>query len=30
MFSGLCGPMWGGDNHPLRYEDVETNNLLSM
>jgi hypothetical protein len=29
-FEGLVGPMWGGDDHPLRYEDQETYNLMSM
>lgn len=28
-FEGLVGPMWGGDDHPLRYEDQETYNLMS-
>lgn len=26
---GLCGPMWGGEEHPLRYEDWESYDLLS-
>lgn len=26
-FSGLCGPMWDGD--AIRYEDVQTYNILS-
>jgi hypothetical protein len=28
-FEGLCGPMWGGEEHPLRYEDWETNDQMS-
>lgn len=28
-FEGLVGPMWGGDDHPLRYEDSATYDLMS-
>lgn len=28
-FGGLHGPMWGGDETPLRYESSETYELLS-
>lgn len=29
MFSGLIGPMWGGEETPLRYEDQAVYNELS-
>lgn len=28
-FAGLLGPMWGGDDTPLRYEDQAVFNMLS-
>lgn len=28
-FDGLCGPMWGGEDHPLRYEDWQTYEEMS-
>lgn len=28
-FAGFVGPCWGGDDHPLRYEDATMNALLS-
>ena len=29
IFDKLAGPMWGGEDCPLRYEDQETNDLMS-
>lgn len=29
-FEGLMGPCWGGDDHPLRYEDAEVSKILSQ
>jgi hypothetical protein len=28
-FEGLCGPMWGGEESPLRYETWEAYEVLS-
>ncbi len=28
-FKGLCGPMWGGEAHPLRYETWNAYDVMS-
>jgi len=29
VFASLCGPMWGGEKHPVRYECARANDTLS-
>lgn len=29
LFDGVAGPMWGGDEHPLRYETWKANDIYS-